>query len=145
MESSTANRLRSIKLWPPSHKTRRLLVERIVKSLTTLSFLSRKYGLVKKEEAEEQAKQIESSAFQTANQHFEKESDGDGESDVQVYAKESSTLMVEAVKKGPSLKADEAKELLKPLTEHGNWKRISKKRTKNQAKTDKTEHGNGKA
>ncbi|GKD75886.1 leucine-rich repeat, ribonuclease inhibitor subtype protein, partial [Tanacetum coccineum] len=79
-----------------------------------------KYGLVKKEEAEEQAKQIESSAFQTANQHFEKESDGDGESDVQVYAKESSTLMVEAVKKGPSLKADEAKELLKPLTEPGN-------------------------
>ncbi|GKD49103.1 Ran GTPase-activating protein 1 [Tanacetum coccineum] len=61
-------------------------------------------GLVKKKEAEEQAKQIESSAFQTANQHFEKESDGDRESGVQVYAKESNTLMVEAVKKGPSFK-----------------------------------------
>nr|GEV27778.1 hypothetical protein [Tanacetum cinerariifolium] len=64
-------------------------------------------GLVKKKEAEEQAKQIKSSAFQTANQHFEKESDGNRESDVQVYAKESSTLMVEAVKKGLSLKGDQ--------------------------------------
>ncbi|PWA55530.1 Leucine-rich repeat, ribonuclease inhibitor subtype [Artemisia annua] len=153
MESSTANRLRSIKLWPPSHKTRLLLVERIVKSLTTPSLLSRKYGLLSKEEAEEQAKQIDSSAFETANQHFEKEPDSDGASAVQVYAKESSTLIVEAVKKGPSQKgnqetipeskpepvtkiqetffdisggarafieADEAKELLKPLTEPGN-------------------------
>lgn len=149
MDSTEPNRLRSIKLWPPSHGTRLVLVQRIVKNLTTPSILSRKYGLLGKEEAEEQAKQIESSAFDTANHYFENEPDGDGGSAVQLYAKESSKLMVEAVKKGPQAKTDqepifepvtpnhesffdisggrrafieedEAKELLKPLSEPGN-------------------------
>ncbi|KAI3801002.1 hypothetical protein L1987_29102 [Smallanthus sonchifolius] len=150
MDSTAQNRLQSIKLWPPSQGTRQVLVERITKNLTTPSILSRKYGLLSKEEAEEDAKRIESSAFETANQHFEKEPDGDGGSAVQLYAKESSTLMVEAVKRGPRVKAeqqeaasepitpdyetvfdisggkrafidaDEAKDLLKPLQEPGN-------------------------
>ncbi|KAJ0797081.1 putative WPP domain, leucine-rich repeat domain superfamily, WPP domain superfamily [Helianthus annuus] len=150
MDSTAQNRLHSIKLWPPSQGTRQILVERITKNLTTPSILSRKYGLLSKEEAEEDAKRIEAAAFETANQHFEKEPDGDGGSAVQLYAKESSTLMVEAVKRGPRVKeeqqeitiepitpekkivfdiskgkrafieADEAKELLKPLQEPGN-------------------------
>nr|KAJ0187717.1 hypothetical protein LSAT_V11C900457730 [Lactuca sativa] len=151
MESTAPNQLRSIKLWPPSHGTRLVLVQRIVKNLTTPSILSRKYGILSKEEAEEEAKQIESSAFAIANQHFEKEPDGDGGSAVQTYAKESSKLMVEAVKRGPKpktdqepepipdtvtphhetffdisggkrafIEADEAQELLKPLSEPGN-------------------------
>lgn len=151
MESAATNHLRSIKLWPPSHGTRLVLVQRIVKNLTTPSILSRKYGILSKEEAEEEAKQIESTAFATANQHFEKEPDGDGGSAVQTYAKESSKLMVEAVKRGPKpktdqepepisdsitphheiffdisggkrafIESDEARELLKPLSEPGN-------------------------
>ncbi|KAI3749379.1 hypothetical protein L2E82_19989 [Cichorium intybus] len=151
MESAAPNHLRSIKLWPPSHGTRLVLVQRIVKNLTTPSILSRKYGILSKEEAEEEAKQIESTAFATANQHFEKEPDGDGGSAVQTYAKESSKLMVEAVKRGPKpktdeepepisdsitphheiffdisggkrafIESDEARELLKPLSEPGN-------------------------
>lgn len=124
-------------------------MQRMVQNLTKPSILSRKYGLLGKEEAEEQAKEIESSAFTIANNHFEKEPDGDGGSAVQLYAKESSKLMVEAVKKGPRAKpdeepvpepvtekyetffdisggrrafieAEEAKELLKPLSEPGN-------------------------
>ncbi|XP_071738248.1 RAN GTPase-activating protein 1-like [Rutidosis leptorrhynchoides] len=149
MDSTEPKRLHSIKLWPPSHGTRLVLVQRIVKNLTTPSILSRKYGLLGKEEAEEHAKQIESSAFDTANHYFENEPDGDGGSAVQLYAKESSKLMVEAVKRGPQQKTvqepvfepvtqthetffdiskgprafieeDEAKELLKPLNEPGN-------------------------
>ncbi|KAK1420511.1 hypothetical protein QVD17_22170 [Tagetes erecta] len=150
MDSTAQNRLHSIKLWPPSQSTRQVLVERITKNLTTPSILSRKYGLLSKEEAEEDAKRIESAAFESANQHFEKEPDGDGGSAVQLYAKESSTLMVEAVKRGPRVKeeqpettfesvtpdfktlfdisggkrafidAAEAEELLKPLQEPGN-------------------------
>ncbi|XP_076900004.1 RAN GTPase-activating protein 2-like [Bidens hawaiensis] len=150
MDSTTQNRLHSIKLWPPSQRTRQTLVERITKNLTTPSILSRKYGLLSKEEAEEDANRIEAAAFEVANQHFEKEPDGDGGSAVQLYAKESSTLMVEAVKRGPRVKeepeetvfesattlhetffdiskgirafieAEEAKELLKPLQELGN-------------------------
>ncbi|XP_010255957.1 PREDICTED: RAN GTPase-activating protein 2 [Nelumbo nucifera] len=140
----------SIKLWPPSQSTRLMLVERMTKNLSTPSIFSRKHGLLSKEEAEESAKQIEEVAFATANQHFEKEPDGDGSSAVQLYAKESSRLMLEVLKKGPQLKEDgsvqisdkvagpcetffdisggrrafieqeEAEELLRPLTEPGN-------------------------
>ncbi|GJS40690.1 Ran GTPase-activating protein 1 [Tanacetum coccineum] len=143
---STHGPMRSIKLWPPSHSTRLVLVERILKNLTTPSILSRKYGLLSKEEAEEDAKQIESTAFIAASQQFDKEPDSDGGSAVQVYARESSKLMVEVVKRGSRPKedreiepelvtdhifdisggrrafidAEEAKELLKPLKEPEN-------------------------
>ncbi|KAJ0112688.1 hypothetical protein Patl1_03390 [Pistacia atlantica] len=96
----------SVKLWPPSQSTRLMLVERMTKNLTTPSIFSRKYGLLGKEEAEEDAKQIEELAFTAANQHYEKEPDGDGSSAVQVYAKESSKLMLEVIKRGPRAKED---------------------------------------
>ncbi|XP_071720835.1 RAN GTPase-activating protein 1-like [Rutidosis leptorrhynchoides] len=139
---STHGQTRSVKLWPPSHSTRLVLIERIVKNLTTPSILSRKYGLVSKEEAEEDAKQIESAAYVAAARLFEKDSESDGSSAVQIYAKESSKLMVEVVKRGPRpknnqetipefatsdhvfdisggrrafIEAEEAKEILKPL------------------------------
>ncbi|XP_062085808.1 RAN GTPase-activating protein 1 [Humulus lupulus] len=143
------HRLTSIKLWPPSQSTRLLLVERMTKNLITPSIFSRKYGLLNKEEAEQDSKQIENIAFATANQHFEKEPDGDGGSAVQIYAKESSRLMLEVLKRGPRKKdeeiqtsekdsaahetvfdisgghrsfidAKEAEELLKPLSVQGN-------------------------
>ncbi|KAL8192059.1 hypothetical protein R6Q57_028180 [Mikania cordata] len=142
MDSTAQHRLHSIKLWPPSQSTRQVLVERIINNLTTPSILSRKYGQLSKEEAEEDAKQIEFAAFEIASQHFEKEPDGDGTSAVQIYAKKSSTLMVDVVRRGPKVKeeqqeiisevfdiskgrrafieADEARDLLKPLQESGN-------------------------
>lgn len=140
----------SIKLWPPSQSTRQMLVERMTKNLSTESIFSRKYGLLGKEEASENAKRIEETCFATANEHFEKEPDGDGSSAVQLYAKETSKLMLEVLKRGPRLKeetdatvldksiaptetvfdisggrrafieSEEARELLKPLTEEGN-------------------------
>ncbi|KAI3439429.1 WPP domain-containing protein [Psidium guajava] len=140
----------SIKLWPPSQSTRIMLVERMTKNLTTPSVLSRKYGLLSKEEAEEDSKRIEESAFAIANQNYEKEPDGDGSSAVQVYATQSSKLMLEVIKRGPRTKVDggaalrekaiaasenffdisggrrafieaeEAEELLKPLKAPGN-------------------------
>lgn len=97
----------SIKLWPPSQSTRLMLVERMTKNLLTPSIFSRKYGLLSKEEAEEDAKKIEDVAFGIATQHFEKEPDGDGSSAVQIYAKESSKLMLEVLKRGPKAKEDE--------------------------------------
>ncbi|KAJ4956464.1 hypothetical protein NE237_013247 [Protea cynaroides] len=140
----------SIKLWPPSQSTRLMLVERMAKNLSTPSIFSRKHGLLSKEEAEENATQIEEMAFATANQQHEKEPDGDGSSAVQIYAKESSKLMLEVLKKGPQNKDDggltitdkfmpshetffdisggrrafideqETEELLRPLKEQGN-------------------------
>ncbi|PKA52884.1 RAN GTPase-activating protein 1 [Apostasia shenzhenica] len=140
----------SIKLWPPSESTRQMLVERMTKNLSTESIFSRKYGLLSKEEALENAKEIEGACFVIANDHFEKEPDGDGSSAVQLYAKETSKLMLEVLKRGPKRKevaevsvvdmsatprltvfdisrgrrdfldADEARELLSPLAEKGN-------------------------
>ncbi|RDY12541.1 RAN GTPase-activating protein 1, partial [Mucuna pruriens] len=98
----------TIKLWPPSQSTRLMLVERMTKNLTTPSIFSRKYGLLSKAEAEEDAKQIGDVAFASATQHFEKEPDGDGSSAVQIYAKESSKLMLEVLKRGPRVKDDGA-------------------------------------
>ncbi|KAI3829674.1 hypothetical protein L1987_03802 [Smallanthus sonchifolius] len=106
--------MNSIKLWPPSQTTRLLLVNRIVKHFTTPSILSRKYGLLTKEEVEEEAKQIESTGFLAATQQFEKDPESDGGSSVQVYAKESSKLMVEFIKTGPRPK--EERETVPELT-----------------------------
>ncbi|XP_022758222.1 RAN GTPase-activating protein 1-like [Durio zibethinus] len=141
------HRLLSVKLWPPSHSTRLMLVERMTKNLTTPSIFSRKYGLLSNKEAEEDAKKIEELAFAAADQHYKKEPDGDGSSAVQIYAKESSRLMLEIIKRGPTVKdgevadktsvlhetvfdisggrrafidAEEAEGLLKPLREPGN-------------------------
>lgn len=103
---STHGHMRSIKLWPPSQITRQVLVDRIVKNLATPSILSRKYGLLSKEDAEEDAKLIESAAFVAASQHFDKDPDSDGGSAVQLYAKESSKLMVQVIKRGSRGKDD---------------------------------------
>lgn len=154
MDSSTQTfQHRSIKLWPPSQSTRLMLVDRMTKNLTTPSIFSRKYGLLSNEEAEEDAKHIEDIAFSTASQHFEKESDADGSSAVQIYAKDSSKLMLEVLKRGPRIKdrefaisekaaaaketifdisggrrafieAEEAEELLKPLSEPNSYTKI---------------------
>ncbi|KAL0910604.1 hypothetical protein M5K25_021603 [Dendrobium thyrsiflorum] len=141
----------SVKLWPPSASTRQMLLERMAKNLSTESIFSRKYGLLSKEEAFENARQIEETCFVIANDHFENEPDGDGSSAVQLYAKETSKLILEVLKRGPRqkedvevtpnnatsvvphktvfdisggrrdfLEADEARELLSPLTEDGN-------------------------
>uniref|UniRef100_A0A0E0DUC3 WPP domain-containing protein n=1 Tax=Oryza meridionalis TaxID=40149 RepID=A0A0E0DUC3_9ORYZ len=145
----------SIKLWPPSESTRLMLVERMTKNLSTESIFSRKYGLLGKEEAHDNAKRIEEVCFASADEHFKEEPDGDGSSAVQLYAKETSKLMLEVLKRGPRttveqevpvadtplepadsvfdisggkrafIEADEAKELLSPLTKPGNaYKRI---------------------
>ncbi|MFS7909260.1 putative WPP domain, leucine-rich repeat domain superfamily, WPP domain superfamily [Helianthus anomalus] len=98
MDSTAQNRFHSIKLWPPSQGTRQIL-----------------YGLLSKEEAQEDAKRIEAAAFETANQHFEKEPDGDGGSAVQLYAKQSSTLITEAVKRGPRVKQEQEEITFEPI------------------------------
>ncbi|KAL0668217.1 hypothetical protein Bca4012_030921 [Brassica carinata] len=91
----------SVKMWPPSKSTRLMLVDRMTNNLTTPSIFTRKYGLLTQQEAEEDAKRIEDLAFAAANKHFQNEPDGDGTSAVQIYAKESSKLMLEAIKQGP--------------------------------------------
>lgn len=139
----------SIKLWPPSQNTRIVLVERMTKNLSSPTVFTEKYGSLSKEEAAENAKEIEDAAFVTANEHYEKAPDGDGSSAVQHYARECSRLVLEVLKKGSGpkdkkvlkseivttpigtffdiskgqrnfIESEEAQELLRPLKEPGN-------------------------
>lgn len=136
----------SLKLWPPSQNTRQVLVDRMINNLSTKSIFTEKYGCLSKEEAEENAKQIEDVAFAAADQKYEKEPDGDGGSAVQLYARECSKLLLEVLKRGSISKdskvtsdtapkesffdiskgtrnfieAEEAEVLLSPLREPGN-------------------------
>nr|CCG20296.1 Ran GTPase activating protein 2 [Solanum stenophyllidium] len=152
MDATTANSQRrpfSIKLWPPSENTRKMLVERMTNNLSSPTIFTRKYRSLSKEEGAKNAEEIEDAAFTIANQHYEKEPDGDGSSAVQLYARECSKLIQEILKKIPKsedkeisisevvptvqetffdiskgkrafIEAEEAEELLKPLKEPGN-------------------------
>nr|CCG20343.1 Ran GTPase activating protein 2 [Solanum stenotomum] len=152
MDATTANSQRrpfSIKLWPPSENTRKMLVERMMNNLSSPTIFTRKYRSLSKEEAAKNAEEIEDAAFTIANQHYEKEPDGDESSAVQLYARECSKLILEILKKIPKsedkeisisevvptvqetffdiskgkrafIEAEEAQELLKPLKEPGN-------------------------
>nr|CCG20293.1 Ran GTPase activating protein 2 [Solanum stenophyllidium] len=152
MDATTANSQRrpfSIKLWPPSENTRKMLVERMTNNLSSPTIFTRKYRSLSKEEGAKNAEEIEDAAFTIANQHYEKEPDGDGSSAVQLYARECSKLILEILKKIPKsedkeisisevvptvqetffdiskgkrafIEAEEAEELLKPLKEPGN-------------------------
>lgn len=152
MDTTTQNSQRrpfSIKLWPPSENTRKMLVERMTNNLSSPTIFTRKYRSLSKEDAAKNAELIEDAAFTIANQHYEKEPDGDGSSAVQLYARECSKLILEILKRIPRsedkeisisevvptvqetffdiskgkrafIESEEAQELLKPLKEPGN-------------------------
>lgn len=114
MDAKTPNGERrhiTIKLWPPSQNTRRMLVERMTNNLSTPTIFTRKYGSLTTAEATKHATQIEESAFSSANQHYEHEPDGDGSSAVQMYARECSKLILDVLKGGSTT---EEKEIPKP-------------------------------
>eukprot|EP01018_Ginkgo_biloba_P007821 Gb_03619 [translate_table: standard] len=111
-ENNLPERSFSIKLWPPSERTRLMLVERMTNNLSSVSFFSKKYGLLSKEEASDNAKRIEDIAFAAANDHATKEPNADDTSAVQFYAKEASKLMLEAIKRGPVAQKEKPTEIL---------------------------------
>jgi Ran GTPase-activating protein 1 len=93
-----------------------MLVERMTDNLSSVSFFSRKYGLLSKEEAAENAKRIEETAFLAANDHEAKEPNLDDSSVVQFYAREASKLMLEALKRGPTSQKQEHEKEPRPET-----------------------------
>ncbi|KZV33594.1 Ran GTPase-activating protein 2 [Dorcoceras hygrometricum] len=110
MDTKTSNGERrhvTIKLWPPSQNTRQMLVERMTNNLSAPTIFTRKYGSISEIEASKFAKQIEESAFSSANQHYEREPDGDGSSAVQWYASECSKLCLDALKGGYKIEEKE--------------------------------------
>ncbi|KAE8715655.1 MFP1 attachment factor 1 [Hibiscus syriacus] len=86
----------TFKIWPPTQRTRVAVLNRLVETLSSESVLSKRYGTIPKEEACAVAKLIEEEAFSVAEASFS--TDEDGIEILQVYSKEISKRMLDAVK-----------------------------------------------
>ncbi|PIM99208.1 hypothetical protein CDL12_28300 [Handroanthus impetiginosus] len=86
----------SFSIWPPTEKTRDAVRTRLIETLSTPSILSKRYGTIPHEEAVDAAKRIEEEAFEAAGKAAS--TDDDGIEILQVYSKEISKRMLDAVK-----------------------------------------------
>ncbi|GAA0139995.1 hypothetical protein LIER_01426 [Lithospermum erythrorhizon] len=96
-ESETQSNQSQFSIWPPTQRTRDAVTNRLIETLTTESVLSKRYGTVPKDEAAGLANKIEGEAFVTAGESGGKAED-DGIETLQVYSKEISKRMLDAVK-----------------------------------------------
>ncbi|KAI3890405.1 hypothetical protein MKX03_028227, partial [Papaver bracteatum] len=89
-----------IKLWPPSQSTRSEAVQRMITNLFAPSsiFFSERYCCLGRDQATKIAAMIESSAFVSANEHYRAIFSCDGSSAVEIYAEETSKLMLDVLK-----------------------------------------------
>ncbi|XP_038885619.1 MFP1 attachment factor 1-like [Benincasa hispida] len=83
-------------IWPPTQRTRDAVISRLIETLSTPSILSKRFGTVPPEEAAAVARVIEDEAYATAN--GSPPTVDDGIEILQVYSKEISKRMLEAVK-----------------------------------------------
>lgn len=83
-------------IWPPSQRTRDAVIKRLIETLSTPSVLSKRYGSMPADEANATARTIEEEAFAAAGGSASAEDDGI--ETLQVYSKEISKRMLEAVK-----------------------------------------------
>uniref|UniRef100_A0A5B7AWR0 Putative MFP1 attachment factor 1-like n=1 Tax=Davidia involucrata TaxID=16924 RepID=A0A5B7AWR0_DAVIN len=86
----------SFSIWPPTQRTRDAVINRLIETLSTPSVLSKRYGSMPQEEASAAARRIEDEAFSAAAASAS--ADDDGIEILQVYSKEISKRMLEAVK-----------------------------------------------
>lgn len=83
-------------IWPPTQRTRDAVISRLMETLSTASILSKRYGTIPADEAAAVAQGIEEEAYAAADGSPAAEDDGIGI--LQVYSKEISKRMLEAVK-----------------------------------------------
>ncbi|KAL9667147.1 hypothetical protein QQ045_001496 [Rhodiola kirilowii] len=95
----------SFSIWPPSERTRKAIVSRLIENLTTQSPMSKRYGTLSDEEAAVTAKQVEEESFEVAGGDKAVDAD-DGIEVLQVYSKEISKRMLEILKAKASCGAD---------------------------------------
>ncbi|QCD99008.1 MFP1 attachment factor 1-like [Vigna unguiculata] len=86
----------SFTIWPPTDRTRDAIVNRLIETLTTPSVLSKRYGTLSSDEASAAARQIEGDAFSAAGASVA--TSADGIETLQLYSKEISKRMLDAVK-----------------------------------------------
>lgn len=93
----------SLSIWPPTKRTRDAVVTRMVETLSTPSTLAKRYGTMSPEDASSAARRIEEEAFSAASAKTSSsvnagDDDDDGIEILQIYSKEISKRMLEAVK-----------------------------------------------
>ncbi|XP_074560928.1 WPP domain-containing protein 2-like [Curcuma longa] len=90
----------SLKLWPPTQRTRDAVIHRLVETLTTQSVLSKRYGLLSEEEAAASARAIEEEAFSVASSATAADTgaNDDGIEVLHVYSREISRRVIESAK-----------------------------------------------
>lgn len=86
----------SLRIWPPTEKTRDAVLNRLIETLSTESILSKRYGTLTSEEARSVAKSIEEKAYGVASSAVS--GDDDGIKILELYSKEISKRMLESVK-----------------------------------------------
>ncbi|OMO78845.1 hypothetical protein CCACVL1_14075 [Corchorus capsularis] len=86
----------TLRIWPPTQRTRDAVINRLIQTLSTQSVLSKRYGTVPEDEATVAAKSIEEEAFSVAGASFSE--DDDGIEILQLYSKEISKRMLDTVK-----------------------------------------------
>ncbi|KAJ4881712.1 WPP domain-containing protein 2 [Raphanus sativus] len=86
----------SLRIWPPTQKTRDAVLRRLIETLSTESILSKRYGTLSSDEASAVAKSIEEEAYGVASNAVS--DDDDGIKILEVYSKEISKRMLETVK-----------------------------------------------
>ncbi|KAK4860273.1 hypothetical protein QYF36_020398 [Acer negundo] len=93
----------TFRIWPPSQRTRDAVIYRLIETLTTPSVLSKRYGSLPSDEASSASRTIEEEAFSVAEAASSAEDDGI--EILQVYSKEISKRMLDAVKSRPNAAA----------------------------------------
>ncbi|KAF8052215.1 hypothetical protein N665_1587s0002 [Sinapis alba] len=86
----------SLRIWPPTQKTRDAVLKRLIETLSSESILSKRYGTLDSDEASAVAKSIEEEAYGVASKAVS--DDDDGIKILEVYSKEISKRMLETVK-----------------------------------------------
>ncbi|KAL5707155.1 RNA polymerase III-inhibiting protein maf1 [Ranunculus cassubicifolius] len=101
----------SLSIWPPTQRTRDAVINRLIETLSSPSILSNRYGSLSIDEASTTAKFIEDEAFLIANNGAGSNSseisnvEDDGIEILQIYSKEISKRMLEAVKSKAAVSA----------------------------------------
>ncbi|OVA02036.1 WPP domain [Macleaya cordata] len=93
----------SFSIWPPTQRTRDAVINRLIETLSTPSVLSKRYGSMNADEASSTARVIEEEAFSAAtsasgDNGSSTTAEDDGIEILQIYSKEISKRMLEAVK-----------------------------------------------
>ncbi|XP_020099617.1 MFP1 attachment factor 1-like [Ananas comosus] len=103
----------SLSIWPPTQRTRDAVIRRLVENLTSSTVLSKRYGVVPADEAEESARAVEREAFAAASAAAAADAEGGGAKGgdsveegievLHVYSKEISRRLLEFAKSRASV------------------------------------------